>query len=105
MTIHLAALLFGLFALPLAALVLGHRLTRKPSAHRAAFWGLVIGHTVAALVATAAALYEPVRWDAADQLRGALGYWLMPIGGAAGALLGWVKGKRNGVNDGVRYFK
>lgn len=94
MTAHLAALLLGLFAVPLAALVLGHRLARRPPRQRAAFWGLVLGHTAAALVATAAALHEPVRWDASDQLRGLLGYWLMPIGGLAGAALGWLAGRR-----------
>ena len=94
MTTHLAALLLGLFAVPLAALVLGHRLTRRPPHQRSAFWGLIIGHTLAALVATAAALYEPIRWDAADQLRGLFGYWLMPIGGLSGAVAGWVAGRR-----------
>jgi hypothetical protein len=62
MTIHLGALLFGLFALPLVALALGHRLMRRPPAQRAVFRGLVIGHTLAALVAMVAAMYEPVRW-------------------------------------------
>jgi len=94
MTTHLAALLLGLFALPVAALVLGHRLTRRPPGQRAVFWGLVIGHTLAALVASAAALYEPVRWDSADQLRGLLGYWLMGIGGFTGAALGWLVGRK-----------
>jgi hypothetical protein len=94
MTIHLGALLFGLFALPLVALALGHRLMRRPPAQRAVFRGLVIGHTLAALVAMVAAMYEPVRWDAADQLRGVLGYWLMPIGGLTGAAAGWLLGKR-----------
>lgn len=94
MTAHLAALMAGLFAVPLAALILGHRLTRRPPQQRSAFWGLVLGHTLAALVAAAAALHDPVRWDAADQLRGLLGYWLMPIGGLAGAAVGWVAGRR-----------
>jgi hypothetical protein len=94
MTTHLAALLLGLFAVPLAALILGHRLARRPARQRTAFWGLVAGHTLAALVAAAAALYEPVRWDAADLLRGLFGYWLMPIGGLSGAAAGWVAGRR-----------
>ncbi|HEU4628297.1 MAG TPA: hypothetical protein VFS08_01080 [Gemmatimonadaceae bacterium] len=94
MTAHLAALLLGLFAVPLAALVLGHRLARRPARQRAAFWGIVVGHTVAALVATAAALHDPVRWDTGDQLRGLFGYWLMPIGGVAGAALGWMAGRK-----------
>jgi len=94
MTAHLAALLAGLFLAPLAALVLGHRIARRPARTRALFWGLIAGHTVAALLATVVALYLPVRWDDADLWRGFLGYWSMPVGAAVGAAAGWVAGGR-----------
>jgi hypothetical protein len=94
-TTSLLALLAGLFLVPLAALVLGHRVNRRPRRHRTTFWGLVIGHTLAALVATIAALYLPVRWDAADTTRGLLGLWSMLLGGAIGGAIGWMLGGRS----------
>lgn len=95
MTVHHLGLLFGLFLVPLAALVLGHRLAKRPARHRALFWGIVIGHTLAALVASVAALYLPVRWTEADLVRGLLGFWAMPIGGAIGAAVGWMRSARD----------
>lgn len=96
MTIGLLALLLGLFLVPLLALVVGHRLTRRGRAARLAFWGLVIGHTLAALAATVAALYRPVRWDATDVTRGALGLWSMLLLGLVGGAIGWLAGRRAG---------
>ena len=90
MTLHHLGLLIGLFLVPLLALAIGHRLTRRPARQRAVFWGLVIGHTIAALLATVAALYLPVRWSDADVWRGLLGFWAMPIGGGVGAAVGWM---------------
>ena len=94
MSAHLAAMLAGLFLAPLAALALGHRLNRRPRRQRLTFWGLIVGHTIAALLATAAALYLPVRWDGSDIVRGLLGFWSLLIGGAVGAAVGWVLGGR-----------
>jgi hypothetical protein len=94
MTVHQAALLAGLFLPPLVALALGHRIARRPPRTRTLFWGVVIGHTLAALLATVAALYAPVRWDEANLWRGLLGFWSMPIGGALGAAAGWMLGGR-----------
>jgi hypothetical protein len=94
MTVHHLALLAGLFAAPLVALLAGHRLARRPARTRALFWGLVAGHTLAALAATVAALYLPIRWDGTDVVRGFLGFWAMLAGGAVGALAGWVLGGR-----------
>ena len=94
MTLHLAALLAGLFLAPLAALLVGHRLARRPARTRALFWGLVAGHTIAALLAIVAALYLPVRWGGGDVVRGLLGFWAMLLGGALGAAAGWVMGGR-----------
>lgn len=94
MTVGLLALLLGLFIVPLLALLVGHRLTRRERPARMAFWGLVIGHTLAALAATAAVLARPVRWDAGDALRGAVGLWGMLALGLAGGAIGWLYGSR-----------
>jgi hypothetical protein len=94
MTADLLALLAGLFLVPLLALLLGHRLTKRPARVRAIFWGVVIGHTLAACVAVVAALYLPVRWSDADVWRGLAGFWAMLGGGVLGALVGWAMGRR-----------
>jgi hypothetical protein len=90
MTIHHAAMLAGLFLVPLAALWIGHRLTRRPARARAVFWGLIFGHTIAALAVTIAALYLPERWDASAIVRGAVGFWGLLLGGVVGAAVGWL---------------
>ena len=99
MTPGLLALLAGLFLVPLLALVLGHRLNRRPRRARLAFWGLMLGHTLAALAAVAAALYLPARWDDGDTWRGALGLWSMLAAGLAGGALGWIIGGRTRDDD------
>ena len=92
MTLSKLALLLGLFVLPGIALALGHRIAKRPARQRSAFWGVVIGHTAAMLVATAAALYSPVKWSAADVARGALGLWGMLVLGAIGGVIGYFAG-------------
>ena len=94
MTVHHAALLAGLFLVPLLALVLSHRLLRRSRRARSAFWGLLAGHSLTALLATVAVLYLPVRWDADDVGRGLLGFWGMLRGGLVGGTMGWVRGGR-----------
>ena len=90
MTLSMLALLLGLFVVPAVALALGHRISKRPARQRGAFWGVVIGHTVAMLVATAAALYSPVRWSEVDVARGALGLWAMLVLGVVGGVIGYL---------------
>lgn len=92
MTIHQGVLLAGLFLPPLAALVLGHRLAKRSGRQRSVFWGVVIGHTLGALAATAAALYLPERWQGDDAIRGLFGYWALALGGLVGGGVGWLLG-------------
>ena len=94
MSVHLLAMLAGLFLVPLAALALGHRLNRRPRRQRLVFWGIVAGHAAGMLLATLAALYLPVRWDDTDVGRGLLGFWGLLLGGALGAAVGWLLGGR-----------
>ena len=90
MTLSMLALLLGLFAVPAVALALGHRIAKRPARQRGAFWGIVVGHTIAMLVATAAALYQPVRWSGADVMRGTMGLWGMLALGLVGGVVGYV---------------
>jgi peptidoglycan/LPS O-acetylase OafA/YrhL len=86
------AFLIGLFAVPALLLALGHRLRGRTPAQRRAFWGGVIGHTAAMLVAVVALHYPPTLWS--DGARSVLALWAMLLGGAAGGVLGAISGRR-----------
>jgi hypothetical protein len=93
MTIHRLALLAGLFLVPLVALAIGHRLTRRGARARGAFWGLVTGHTIAAVAATVMAMSEPAFWGADELWRGAIGYWGMLVLPLLLGMLGWLRAR------------
>lgn len=93
MNIHQLALLLGLFAAPLVALVIGHRLARRGPLARNVFWGIVAGHTVAALAAATVAMTAPEFWGPADVWRGAIGYWGMLVLPAVGAAIGALRAR------------
>jgi hypothetical protein len=85
-------LLIGFFVVPLALLALGHRLRERSVRQRGAFWGGVIGHSLALLAAITALHYPAVLWT--SQARTFVAFWLMFIGGVAGALIGAAVGLR-----------
>lgn len=82
-------MLLGLFAVPLALLWLGHRLRRRTARQRGAFWGALMGHIAAVVLATVAAMVPPQAWGPDDLVRGLASYaalLVLPlIGGAVGA--------------------
>jgi hypothetical protein len=90
MTISLTVFLLGLFVVPLLLLYWGHRLRRRTPRARAAFWGAIAGHCLAATIAVTWAMIPPEAWSADETLRGFFGLWgllLLPVAGAlAGAL-------------------
>jgi hypothetical protein len=87
------ALLLGLFVVPLLLLILGHRLRDRGRRQRAIFWGGVLGHTAAMLASTAALHYPPVLWS--SQTRVVIAFWMMLLGGVAGAAVGaLLRGRR-----------
>ena len=90
------ALLLGLFAVPVFLLWAGHHWRYRSAAVRGAFWGGLIAHTVAALLATVAGVYKPAEWAATDTWRGFLGLWSMLALFAVGAAVGAVIGVRTG---------
>ncbi|HEX6135435.1 MAG TPA: hypothetical protein VFZ24_15805 [Longimicrobiales bacterium] len=81
-----AAFLIGLLVVPTLLLWLGHRLRDRSPAQRRAFWGGVIGHTIALIVALALLHYPPVLWT--SDLREAVALGVMLAGGAGGAAVG-----------------
>jgi uncharacterized membrane protein YkvI len=85
------AFLIGLLVVPAILLWLGHRLRDRSPAQRGAFWGGVIGHTMALIIAITLLHYPPVMWSGA--LRAAIAMWVMLLGAAAGAALGALRGR------------
>lgn len=81
-------MLLGLFAVPLFLLWAGHRWRHTTRRMRGAFWGGIIAHTIAALLATAAGVFWPLEWDATDGWRGFFGFWSMLVLFILGALIG-----------------
>ena len=85
------ALLLGLFAVPAFLLWAGHHWRRRSARIRGAFWGGLIAHSLAALIATVAGLYRPAEWAPSDLWRGFLGSWSLlaffAIGAAVGAIM------------------
>ena len=90
------ALLLGLFAVPAFLLWAGHHWRYRRAAVRGAFWGGLVAHTIAALLATVAGLYRPAEWAPGDIWRGFLGFWSMLVLFAIGAAIGAVIGARTG---------
>ena len=89
------ALLLGLFAAPVFLLWAGHHWRHRSNIVRGAFWGGLIAHTIAALLATIAGLYRPAEWAASDLWRGFLGLWSMLVLFAVGATIGAIVGARS----------
>ena len=94
MSAGILAMLVGLFLVPLYLLWAGHHWRSRSKRVKGAFWGGVIGHTLASLVATWAAMYKAVHWSADDTVRGLLGLWLMLLAGVIGMAIGALLGAR-----------
>lgn len=89
MSATVAVVLLGLFAVPLALLWSGHQLRRRAPRVQAAFWGAVLGHCVAAVLAVTWAMIPPEAFTPEETLRGAAGWSLLVLpvlGAAVGAL-------------------
>lgn len=89
------ALLLGLFAVPAFLLWAGHHWRHRSNVVRGAFWGGLVAHSVAALLATIAGLYRPAEWAATDLWRGFFGLWSMLVLFAIGASVGAIIGSRS----------
>lgn len=86
-----AALLIGIFGVPIAALWLGQHFRNRTPRQRAIFWGLVLGYGVGVLVVSGVLMLRPVLWTDAQPIRTGLVYWgLVGISGL-GALIGLIR--------------
>src|SRR5687768_11270789 len=95
MNAGLAALLAGLFIVPVALLYLGHRLRRRSRRARAVFWGALIGHTLGALFATWYSMIPPEVWTSSDTTRGFFGFYGMLVMSIVGGLIGLLASTKN----------
>ena len=86
-----AAFLIGAFVVPVVLLWLGHRLRDRTPAQRGAFWGGLVGHSIAIAVALAALHYPPVQWQGGT--RSMLVFWSLLLGAALGAGIGAVRAR------------
>ena len=99
MTAGLAALVIGLYAVPLALLWSGHRLRRRARPYRAAFWGALIGHLAASSIALFLSMFPATEWTATDFWRGFGGYWLPVLLPALGSAIGALRHTSAPVNS------
>jgi len=105
MTIHVAVFLIGLFVVPLVLLAYGHRLRRRSPRGRSGFWGAVIGHCIALVLAVVLGMIPPEPWTADDTWRGFLGLWsllVFPVVGSAISLVLHRAPARAGATDFAR---
>lgn len=90
------ALLVGMFLAPALMLGVGHRLRKRSPAVRGAFWGAVIGHSLAMLAMLGASLYPPVGWTEGASGRTVAVFWSLLLGAVLGGLLGAALARRRG---------
>lgn len=84
MTIHHVALLLGMFGIPLVALMIGFKFRKRTTRTRAIFWGAILGHGIATVVASVAAIWPPRALGPGDDARGVLILWTLLLGGLIG---------------------
>ena len=80
------AFLIGIVAVPAALLWLGHRLRDRTPRLRRVFWGAVIGHSAALIIAIVALHFPPVMWQSSGRMLLAL--WSLLLGAVLGGLAG-----------------
>ena len=91
MSIHILVFIVGLFIVPLALLAVAHKLRRRSPRTRTAFWGAILGHIVAALVATTWGMIPAETLTPQETARGAASLWTLLVFPLAGAAIGWLK--------------
>lgn len=91
MSIHILAFITGLFLVPIALLILAHKLRRRSPRVQAVFWGAMGGHIVALILATTWGMIPPETLTPQETARGAASLWSLLLLPLAGALVGWLK--------------
>jgi hypothetical protein len=94
MTLTHLVMLLGVFGVPALLVWAGHKIRRRSPAWRSTFLGAVVGHGLAIVIGSIAAMSPPAAWAPEDFWRGALGVWSFALLPLSGALLGLLAGKR-----------
>ena len=89
MSIHILAFIVGLFLVPAALLVIAHRFRRRSPRTRAAFWGAVVGHIAAAVIATTWGMIPAETLTPQETARGFASLWTLLAFPLVGAAVGW----------------
>ena len=84
------AFVLGAFGIPMALLAFGHRLRRRAPRERKAFWGAVIGHCIAGILAVTFGMIPPEAWTSEETFRGFAGLWSLLVLPVIGAIIGLV---------------
>ena len=92
MNLNVLVFLVGLYVVPLLLLWVGHHVRRGSAARRRMFWGAVVGHCIAGVLALTAALMQAAMWSGDDAMRGVLGFWAMLALPVIGALIAGLRG-------------
>lgn len=88
MTIPLMALMLGMFVVPALLLATGHKLRKRSPRVQSAFWGAIVGHIVAMLLASYFGMVPAESWQSSDTVRGFFGFWFMLVAPVIGAAIG-----------------
>lgn len=90
MTVGLWVFLLGLFVVPGVLVGFSHHLRKRSPRARAIFWGAVVGHCIAGLLAVVLGMIPPEAWTKGETMRGLAGLWSLLLLPLAGALIGAV---------------
>jgi putative Ca2+/H+ antiporter (TMEM165/GDT1 family) len=88
MNIQLIALMLGMFVVPAILLTAGHKLRKRSPRVQSAFWGAIVGHVIAMLLASYFGMMPAELWQSSDTVRGFFGFWFMLIGPVIGGAIG-----------------
>lgn len=91
MSIHIIVFIAGLFLVPIALLIVAHRLRRRSSRTRAAFWGAIVGHIAAAVLAVTWGMIPAETLTSQETARGVASLWSLLLLPLIGAFIGWMK--------------
>jgi hypothetical protein len=96
MSLGFVAFLLGAFGIPVALLAFGHRLRRRTPRERKAFWGAVIGHCIAGVLAVTFGMIPPESWTSEETFRGFAGLWSLLLLPVIGAMIGVATARERG---------
>lgn len=88
MSLGISAFIAGLYVVPLVLLAWGHRIRRTTLRAQRAFWGAIVGHCIAGLLALSFGILTPEQWPSTDAMRGFFGLWSLLLFPMIGALAG-----------------